>query len=192
VTPAEALNLYLAIKLHFTRESYDAFKYKFKVKKVDFTKQKAKYLYNKLAKHENPQGLLISNLSVNTGIWVGRLFEQEAKDRYSNWKRYQESQTYLFNEELKTIDHFGFTYTVGSDILPDALKMYLKKKMSLDTITIANDFFHMIPRWDQGGLTGNPVWDEVRFKIKKYRPFITYNREAIKNILKLKFLTSHY
>src|SRR6266699_3408397 len=136
MSPAEALNLYLAIKLHFTRESYDAFKYKFKVKKVDFTKQKAKYLYNKLAKHENPQGLLVSNLSVNTGIWIGRLFEQEAKERYLKCKKYQESQSYLFREEINILDHFGFTC---AGTVPDALKMYIKGKISLDTITIAND-----------------------------------------------------
>jgi len=180
----------MVVKLHFSTV-YDAFKYDFRAPKgVKYSNRKDKLYFNKLARSKYPKELVIANLSIRPNLWVGKLFEQKAQDQCWKWMKYQQSQTYTFKEEINQLEPTAFTYFVSSSEHPEALKMFLRGRMSLDTLAIANDFFRMTTRWDQGGLN-DPVWIEVRQQIVKYRPFIEYNRESILGVLKEKFLTYH-
>jgi len=175
MSPREALQYYTAVKLHFTAESYDAFKFNFKTKHLNFEKRPDKHYFNKLARQKDPKGIVIANLAIEPSLWVGRLFETQAQERYQSWKKYQESQTYLFQEEIKQLDQKSFL-TIN-DQHPLAMKLYLRKKISLDTLAICHDFIPF--NWEND----DPIMHDIAFKIRKYRPFITYNKKKLKEIL---------
>ena len=183
MTPVEALQLYTAIKLHFISEDYDCVKYNYKTKNINFSKRKDKIQLNKLARQQDSKGLLIANLSINPKLWVGELFEQKAQQRYWDWKKYQNSQTYCFKEELKLLSKNSFE-TDGQH--PEALKLYIRKKISLDTITILNDFLNFIYEWDKK-LKNDVVWESIRLTIIKYRSFIRYDEDKISEIVEAHF-----
>ena len=187
MTPNEALQLYMAVKLHFKNESYDAFRYNFKTKtKIDISKRKDKFFINKLSQHSDARGLLVANLSVIPSMWLGQIFETEALDRYRAWKKFQEAKTYLFKEQIRQLDDASF------DILPhqhpQLLKLYLSKKLSLDTLVILDDFFEFTQYWNDD----DPVIKGIKLVMKKYRPFIPYDKEKIKKVIDIVGLKALY
>ena len=72
MTPYECYVDYLALKRHFTTESYDYFKYKGKVsaKKDAFDKRKDKFFFEKLSRNRDPHGIILANLLKSNDIWV--------------------------------------------------------------------------------------------------------------------------
>jgi len=180
--PNEALQLYLSIKLHFTSESYDVIKYGFKTRGTsDYTKRRDRYQILKLSRHKDPKGLLIANLSLKPNLWLGDLFSNDGKERYFEWQRYREAQTYLFAEEIKQLNGASFKYKEGEH--PEVLRLFLSQAICLETLTILDDFVSFTHFWS----FSDPIWDEVKFRIVKYRPFVEYNYDKIKDILKRHF-----
>ena len=183
MTPQEAFQYYVAVKLHFTNLKYDAFKFQFKTPKVKFEQRKDKFFFNRLAKHSDPKGLVLANLSIRPKLWVGTLFEPQSLDIYWVWKKYQESQTYLFGEEISQFEQDAFK--VISQQHPEVLKLYLGGKVSLETLAILSDYINFIAEWDTA-LADDPIWKGISLSVTKYRPFISYNRIKIYRIIKEK------
>jgi hypothetical protein len=178
MSPEKALRLYLAIKLHFKNESYDAFRYNFKTKtNIDINKRKDKFFVGKLSQHPDPMGLLISNLSVTPSMWLGQMFETEALDRYRTWRKFQDAKTYLFREQIKQLGVESFTSLPHQH--PEILKLYLRKKLSLDTLVILDDLFKFTQYWNDD----DPAIRQTKFVMKKYRPFIPYDKEKLKKVI---------
>jgi hypothetical protein len=181
MTPQEAFQYYVSVKLHFTQVKYDAFKFNFRTKKVKFEARKDKFFFNRLAKNTDPKGLVLANLSIRPKLWVGQLFEPQCQDTYWAWKKYQESQTYLFGEEIGLFQHDAFR--VISQQHPGVLKLYLGGKVSLDTLVILSDYADFIREWD-AALADDPIWKGISFSVIKYHPFVKYNKEKIYKIIK--------
>ena len=191
MTPSEALQHFVALKLHFSSADYDAIKYHFKTRHLNLDNRKDKYFFIKLARQPDPKGLCIANISYSPTMWVGELFEPPAMERYWSWRRYQEGLTYYFSQELKKFNKDDFKCpieNVGTWHHPQALKRYLRQDVSLDTLTILNDFIQFDKIWDSY-LNGDPVWQHVKLVINKYRPFISYDREKIINVMSKHFFS---
>jgi hypothetical protein len=188
MTPQEAFQYYVSVKLHFTQVKYDAFKFNFRTKKVKFEARKDKFFFNRLAKNTDPKGLVLANLSIRPKLWVGQLFEPQSQEIYWAWKKYQESQTYLFGEEIglfqQEISRFKRNaFKANANQHPEVLKLYLGGKVSLDTLAILNDFVNFVEEWDIT-LADDPIWKGISFSVVKYRPFISYDRKKISKIIK--------
>lgn len=178
MTPNDSLQLYIALKLHFT-SNYDYFKYKGKLKQpVDFTKRNDKYSFAKLSRHRDPRNLLLANLSVKPTIWVGDLFTSESEQRFRKMIGRWESLPYIFKEDLKKLDNFDFT--VKDHQHPQLLKLYLQKKICVETLCILNKLVLFSENWNVE-LT-DPVWRSMSYIIPKYEPFIEYNLDKMKGI----------
>jgi hypothetical protein len=80
----EAFGLYQSLKLHFTTDSYDYFKYngKTNVTVTAFENRKDKYHFYKLSrKYTNKEDLInfiVANLIEDEKSWVGALLQEEA------------------------------------------------------------------------------------------------------------------
>jgi hypothetical protein len=105
MTPFEAYKLYLAMRQHFERDSYDFIKYRGSVpaKDTTFDTRKDKYMFYKLSKKPDPKGLLIANLCVNPKMWVGDLLDAKAEENFVEWNKRQQSLTYWFKQELNNL-----------------------------------------------------------------------------------------
>lgn len=179
MSPVDAFHLYISIKLHFSIYKYSAEKYHYKTK-ANFAKRTDNYQFTKLAKHKDPKGLLISNLSHDPTMWVGKLYSTEARKRYTDWLGYRESMPYFFSEQLNTLDTNSFR-TVDN-VHPEALKKYIRKKLALDTLTICNDFIGFVDSWNKV-MANDPLWVRTRLAILKNKTFLQYDRNLFKEIL---------
>jgi hypothetical protein len=85
MTGYETFGLYQALKLHFTQESYDFFKYngKTNVSVTTFENRKDKYhfykLSRRLAQKEDMIDFIVANLVEDEKTWVGSLLMQESE-----------------------------------------------------------------------------------------------------------------
>ena len=185
ISPQETLRLYLALKFHFSSESYDIFKYKGQIKKVpDLSKRKDKFQIQKIAKHSNPQGLMLSNLVLNHNIWTGDIVSEKGFANYKNWQKRIESLTYTFKEDIKKLnqDDLVGNFKVIDGNHPYALRLFLGEHISLESLVIINSLTNFYPHWDKY-LTNDLVWKEIRLSIPKYEPFLKFEKEKFKELL---------
>ena len=191
VTPYQVYCEYLALKSHFSNEKYDYFKYNKKVRAslTSFNRRADKYWFEKTSrkfKDEEIIDFLVSNFvqsESNSAIWIGSLIN-EGEKVYSDWKRRQQSLTYLFKEqstelfsenELETV----FNCSKGHPIV---LKRFLSGKLSPETFVIYDKIFSIVKDFDKKLL--DPVWETVSLKIKKYNPFLNIDVFSYKKILR--------
>jgi hypothetical protein len=192
MTPDEVLDLYTALKLHFTT-SYDFFKYngKLKARKGTYEDRHDRghlfRLSRKYQAHEI-QGVIIANLLKNpVATWPGSLINDESAQIYNDWLAVQNSLSYSFKTDMNTIRDSGVTLTnlflVQNGQHPELLKMFLGKKIKFETMIILLKLLQMQSYWDKL-IEEQVVWPDVSRIITKYEPFMTWNRKEMGEIMK--------
>ena len=187
----DAYKVYLGVKNHFTLDSYDWFKYNKKVNVTydSFLKRKDKIFFAKLGNRKDAylEEFLVSNFMHDTKMWVGELLSEECEERYKEWKRRQESLTYVFKNEMDFIS--GWTATELNEFFnakggdhPPIIKKYLRKEISLETLAILNSLLQFVKRYDI--MIHDPIYKEVSKLCKKYQPFLNYDTIRMKKSLR--------
>jgi hypothetical protein len=187
----DAYKVYLGIKNHFTQDSYDWFKYNKKVNVTydSFMKRKDKIFFAKLGNRKDAylEEFLVSNFLHDTKMWVGELLSEECEDRYKEWKRKQESLTYIFKNEMDFVSGWTpeqlneFFDAKGGDH-PPIIKKYLRGDISLETLAILNSVLHFVKRYDI--MIHDPIYKEVSKICRKYQPFLSYDTIKMKKALR--------
>ena len=178
-------------KNHFTLDSYDWFKYNKKVNVTydSFLKRKDKIFFAKLGNRKDAylEEFLVSNFMHDTKMWVGELLSEECEERYKEWKRRQESLTYVFKNEMDFIsgwkpDELNEFFNLKGGDHPPIIKKYLRKEISLETLAILNSLLHFVKRYDI--MIHDPIYKEVSKLCKKYQPFLNYDTARMKKSLR--------
>ena len=189
MTPYEVYIDYLALKRHFTTERYDYHKYYGKVNanKDSFEKRKDKFFFEKISRHRDPHGLMLANFLKLDDIWVKNLTGDEATERYNQWLGKLQSISRSVENELSVLDEdFDSNFKVLDGRHPNILKLYLADKLSIETFIIIYDLVGCETYWNNK-FKNDFIWNEVKKKIKKVRPFLVYDKTKIKNIIVEKF-----
>jgi hypothetical protein len=195
MNPFDVYCCYLALKNHFTKESYDYFKYHGKVRTTiqSFNKRKDKYFFEKTSRQKTDQEILeyfVSNFiqcDDPQRLWIGEII-QTGENNYTNWKKRTQSLRYSFTENIEvlleenSIDDI-FDCSKGHPIL---LKLFLSNKISIETMVILDKTLSYVKRFDKVLL--DPVWETVSLRIKKYKPFLNIDVDSYKEILKKRVL----
>lgn len=184
----ECFQLYIALKNHFTKKTYNFHKYngKSKVTVAQYQTRNDKYYFDKLAKHSDPKGLLIANLISNQQLWIGDLVNDDNADLiYRQWKTRIDSFSYNFKQELNC---FGdITVEQICKVLPNnhplAIQMYLRKQISLEALVVFVDCVGCYSYWN-ANLRNDIVWEHISKLIVKYKPFLDYDKSKFKEIIK--------
>jgi hypothetical protein len=193
-----AYALWNALKLHFTSESYDYFKYngKTNVSKQTFTINKSKYQFYKLSRKydiEELKNFYIANFIQGKGDWVGDLL-QDGDENYTKWQKTQQSLTYTFENDIMymfdSVDgaefwHIDDYFKPIDGGWPMLITKMMHDKISLETVCILVDIFGCMPKWEKQ-ITEDIIWPTHRRIIKKYTPFIQYDKEKFTKFLKEK------
>ena len=193
-----AYALWNALKLHFTSESYDYFKYngKTNVSKQTFTTNKSKYQFYKLSRKYNLNELknfYVANFIQGKGDWVGDLL-QDGDENYTKWQKTQQSLTYTFENDIMymfdSVDgaefwHIDDYFKPIDGGWPMLITKMMHEKISLETVCILIDILGCMPKWEKQ-ITEDIIWPTHQRIIKKYTPFIPYDKEKYKQILKEK------
>lgn len=180
---------YQAIKRHLTSK-YDYFQYNGKVKASfeNFQSRKDVYHFHKLSKKKEKHNMLISNLIVNTNLWIGDIVSDEGYERYLNWKSRIDSLSYHFKIQLNNIsypDDLKKNFIVHSGQHPSLLVDYMQHKISTETFTILCNITKTFPYWEKE-IQDTVIAPDFIQKAKKYYPFLYVEDEKkFRDILKI-------
>ena len=189
--PFDSYKTYLSLKNHFTKDSYDYFKYcgKSRASLQSFYKRKDRMWFEKVARQKTDQEVVdffVANfVSCNDPetLWIGEMIK-EGEERYQNWQKKIQSLSYLFKEESQSLFEENkleevFSCSKGH---PPLLKRFLTGKVSLETLVIYDKIFSYSNNFDKK--LKDPVWETVSRRIKKYNPFLNIDIFRFRKILK--------
>lgn len=189
--PYDAYREYLALKNHFTKDSYDYFKYNKKVRATiqSFYKRKDRMWFEKVSRQKSDQEVtdfFVSNFVSCPDpetLWIGEMIK-EGEDRYKNWQKKIQSLSYVFKEETEQLfEEYKFEEVFScSKGHPPLLKKFLSGKISIETMVIYNQIFLYGNNFDKQ--LKDPVWETVSKRIKKYSPFLHIDVFRYRKILK--------
>ena len=187
---------YLAVKLHFTTDTYDYYKYGGKVNtKLDtFTKRKDRYFFHKLSTRYAETDILdffVANFLSDSKRWIGNLLANDGKDVYLDYKKRKEAFAYHFKQDCGNIaSDFsrrnisfddGFIPIRGQH--PRVLRLLIQRKISYQTTIVLNHYLGFTKNWDKE-ITEKIVWPEISLKVTRLKPFINFNATECKLIMK--------
>jgi len=188
----EAFQLYTALKLHFN-SSYDYFKYNGKVKITadQFQNRNDRYSFEKLAKHKDPEGLLLTAF-LRDDYYIRVIIESTELNFYcTERQRRLDSITRTFQTELKRFEGMRpeTIVAVQKNGLSPLLEAYLRNAVSAEVVAIMLHRFPGMDAYWEKELAGDPTWDLHCKKLVKYAPFMKekYNKEKIDKILRETF-----
>jgi hypothetical protein len=180
---------FLALRKHFTTDNYDYFKYNGKVRAnyETFMSRSDAYSFAKLAKKDDVQGLILSNLLINKNIWVRDLLDSEGEARYMNWRKKIESLGYVFKSELAHLnDEYKRNFISVDGQHPYVMTLLLQKKISLETFTILTFMANIFSYWSEKIVDKHISFDIID-KSRKYKPFLEFDTDRFKIIVKERF-----
>ena len=185
--PFEAYSYYLAIKLHFESDGYDAERYNFKTsaKPSSFWKRKDKYHFAKLGRKYDKAPELI-NYYVSQFIedrkWVGDMMTDE--DNYADWQKRNQSMSYTFEQDInklsEQVDSFEDLFSI--DTHPYIVSQYLNGSICLETVVILSKLTGFMKHADQA-ISETILWPDISRKIRKYSTFVNFDQKKFANIV---------
>ena len=100
----DAYCLYMAIRLHFSSDTYNYFLYqgKTQVTKTAFTNRKDKFVFYRIARKYNIsdlRDLYVSNF-IDKEKWINELNGVEGEECYKKWKKINQALTHHFTNDI--------------------------------------------------------------------------------------------
>ena len=192
----DVYKIYLGVKLHFTTDTYDYYKYSGKVNATldSFTKRKDRYFFYKLSTKYSPSEALdffVSNFVDDSKKWIGNLLNDDGHKVYLKYKKYFQSFDYSLRNSIGNIvyDFSRKRISLDDGLLvvngqhPRLLRLLIQRKINFPTAIILDSVLDFIKVWDKE-ITEKVVWPDLSRKLKKMRPFISYNKTQAKLIMK--------
>ena len=193
MTGYEAFGLYESLKIHFSKDSYDFFKYngKTNVSVNTFENRRDKYHFYKLSrKYQQKDDLvafIVANLLEKDNLWVGDLLNESAEVNYRKHQKTIQSLSYEFANDLaKVFDGISDPNEVIQVIdgeYPKLLTMLNRKEISIETVVLLNKILGFLPMWERK-VTDTIVAPNQFKRIRKYASFLQQDIVKYKLILK--------
>lgn len=186
---------YLALRSHFTSD-YDYYKYHGKVRasRESFLKRNDKFFFAKLEKRMKKNELVyffVANFIDHDDVWVGNLVNDASEDIYTAWKKRIQSLAYNFKNECEYLGSYDFNslFEVAEYSHPLLLRKYMQKEVSPETMVIMDSVLGFINRWNKT-IDDTIIWPKVRDKLLNYKPFMSFDKDRYKKIMKETFINS--
>ena len=187
-----AFAMFNALKIHFTSDSYDYFRYhgKSNVTADNFSNRKDKYSFYKLSRKyrlEDLKNFYVANLLEKDVNWIGDINNLDGEETYKKWQKRNQSLTYRFEQDI--IHLLNDTQSPNQMLMvedgqyPLLLKEVMYSNIVVETLVILNDIMNFFPMWDKK-IADTIVWPSMRLKFIKYTPFIDYDKPKFTAILK--------
>lgn len=191
MTGFEAYQVFMAMKLHFTTESYDYSKYNGKttVTPSSFKKRKDAWRFKRMGKRFTKSELemyLLANFMENKNVWIGSL----RKEPYFNLLKKIEGLEYHFKKDVralverseeKGVDFWTlFKYTNHEH--PEVLKMLASEEISIETFMLIDRLVHCSEMYEHR-MKNDILWREIKETMDLYQPFLTEDVKQYRSIL---------
>lgn len=196
----DVFKTYMAVKLHFTTDSYDYYKYGGKVNcKLDtFTKRNDRYFFHKLSTRYGKDDILdffVSNFLADSNKWVGSLLRNDGKEVYLEYKKFKDGFDYHFrNDCISICNDFNARRLLFDDGLrvlggqhPRLFQLLLQKRLRIQTLLVLDTVLSFSEDWSKE-IKEKVVWPHWETKIRKLKPFMNFNITKSKLIMKEVFV----
>jgi hypothetical protein len=193
MTGFKAFRYYLALKLHFNSDKYNVFENKGNIKYSyeNFNSRNDKHIFEKLGRKFDTDKELIQFLVANFAYGHDNMIFaiEEANEYYLEWQKRKQSITRIFKDDLNTIELESQKNALSLDQIinftlneyPSIIKLYLGKKIAIESVSILNDLLDFIPKWKQNP-SGMLILEADIRKIEKVKGFVKYEQDRIKPI----------
>lgn len=192
MTPFDCYKTYIALKNHFTKDSFDYHKYCGKTRATlnSFYKRKDRYWFEKISRQKSDdevRDFFVSNFiscEDPQTLWIGEII-RNGNSNYQSWQRRIQSLTYIFRQEIEqnfTRNNFDSMFKIEENRHPKIIKLYLGNKISIETLLILDKILGYSKKFDSK-LT-DPIWELISLKLKKYNPFLNIDVFKFKKLLK--------
>ena len=187
----DTYRMFIALKYHFERETYDYFKYNGKVKTSHetFLTRRDMFKFQRVSRmvdDSEMRDLLVSNI-IDNRRWIGDIATDEAVDCYNHYMKRKQSLSYTFSNDLDKLfmsnsPNDAFRVTKGE--LPTVLYAVMSKDICIETFTILDSFINFAGIYDSKLQNLDIIWSSWSLLLKKYKPFLEYDKVKFRNILK--------
>ena len=194
----DVYKIYLAIKLHFTSESYDYFKHNGKTtaRLNTFTKRRDRYFFHKLSRSYSSSACVdyfVAGFIGSDTVWIGDVVGKSGQDNYTKWQKRIESLSYVFENDCDTLLDFIEEKEIKFDDLfkvkkgqhPPLVKLYLANKITVESMVILNDILNYTKQFNKE-IGETVIWPKKYKLLMNYKPFLKYNSTKMKMIIKKK------
>ena len=192
MTPFDVYKTYLSFKNHFTKESYDFFKYKGKTRANEstFKKRKDRYFFERMSRKKTDQEIYdyftasFSQAEDPRTVWIGQIIDNGDK-RYQEWSDKMKTLPFMFKTEASIFlagQDFDSIFASKNGNHPTILKKHLQGAISIETMVLLDMVLGFSKNFDT--MQFDPVWETVSFKIRKYKPFLNTDIQGYKRILR--------
>lgn len=187
MSPFDTYITFSALRLHFTTDNYDYFKYNGKTRSniKTFEKCKGKFFYSKLGaaftKKQDLVNFFVANyISNKSPSFIGDFLDDDCDECYTKWQRRNQALFKYFTDDCRTIkayyDEVGVCY---KDIffeqdgkLPAIFGLFNNGNISFETLVILNRLTDFVNKRNYI----NPLSIKSKLKLKKYEHFVNiYN-----------------
>ncbi len=193
----DVYKIYQAVRLHFTSDSYDYFRYngEVNIKLETFTRRKDRYFFHKLgtkySRHDDILDYFVCNFLSDSKKWIGNLLKTDGHEVYNNYRKIKESFDYHFRNDCVLVSDyinargisFDDTFSCPKGQHPRFLQLLLSKKISYPTATVFNYFLQYRKKWDNE-IDEKFVWPVISKRLQKFEPFFRFNKTKAKFIMK--------
>lgn len=184
--------LFLALRTHFINQKYDFFRMngKLRASKESYLKRNDKWFYEKLAKEYNAEELrdhYVANLLEDKN-YIMEFIDEEASMVHADYTRRKQSLSYVCANDMDRVfnqDDPRVSFVTNKDRYPHIVILFLRKSITIETMVILDDFVGYVDKFDKY-YEDDVIWPKISLKVKKYRPFLKYDKEKFKHILKEK------
>jgi len=188
IDPFDSYKLYNALKLHFETD-YDALKYNFKtnVSAKSFLNRRDKYFFAKIAKtyEKDLKGYYVANFK-NDVSYVGDMVHEVGEPNYIKHRKTLESLSRVFQNDINKLSEqkmeFDNLFQSQDGQHPLIIQLWMQEEITLETVVILNSLIGFIPR-ESKKISDTLIWPDIKRKIEKYSPFVSFDSTKMKLIL---------
>ena len=160
---------------------------KLRASKETYNNRRDRMFFEKIAKEYTIKELrdfYIANF-LEDRHYITDLIDDDAKLAYTDYIRRRQSLSYNCSNDMARLFDRGIKvpFSLDSDTYPVIVLLFLRRKISIETMVILNDFIPYVNMFDKY-FGDDIVWSRIALKIRKYKPFLKYDKNKIKSILK--------
>jgi hypothetical protein len=184
--------LFLALRTHFTSAKYDFFQMngKLRATKESYLKRNDKAFFEKVAKLYNAEELknfYIANF-LEDRHYITDMLEEDAHGAFYELQKRQQSLSYIFKNDMDRVFEHDCkrAFSIVDGEYPHIINLTLRQSIAFESAVILNDFIPYTDKFDKYLGDDDIIWSRLALKVRKYRPFLKYDSDRIKAILKEK------
>jgi len=198
MTGFEAYRAYQGIRMHFTSESYDYFKYNRKTRcsVESFDIRRDKIFFHKLSRtHKEINKLeyfLAASFFSNQKIWVKDLFTDEIFENYVYRKKIKESLEYSVKENLEnagiiTIEILKDSIFNFNETYPSLLQKNIHGIILPETLIVIDCLMGCLDMWGNN-ISDTIIYPKIKLRCKRYVPFLEIDVKNVSSALRKFFV----